>query len=158
LNTSTNSSSPADLGNEHVQPAGIPARLHRSFLRETAQRRQVSLVRAIGSQLAGELLQNDPGLEDLVQRCVDAVQVEHDGVAHRADRRFRDDQPAPRTAPGARHLLMLHQAHRLPEDGTAHVIALEQISLGPEDVPHRPTQRHHVFHHSVGYLGRPLGV
>ena len=70
----------ADLGHQRVQPAGIAPGLDRPSLHEAPQRRQVGLVGPLGRQLAGELLQDDASLEDLVQRGVDPVQVEHHGV------------------------------------------------------------------------------
>ena len=141
-----------------MQPTGVAPRLERSLLGETPERRQVRLVGPLRRQLAGELLQDDPRLEDLVQRGVDPVQVEHHRVADGTDRRLGDHQAPAGAATGTRHLLVFHEAHGLPEDGAAHVVALEEIGLGPEHLAHRPAQGHDVLDDEVRHLGRPLGV
>ena len=126
--------------------------------REAAQLDQIVLVGALASQLARDLLEDDPGLEDLVQPGVHPVQVEDDRIGHRANGRLGDDQtPAgPPACPG--HLFVLDQADRLTEDGPAHLVALEQIGLRTEHLAHRPTQGHDVLDDQVGHLGRPLGI
>ena len=92
------------------------------------------------------------------RRGVDSVQVEHHGITDRADRRLGDHQAPARSAAGAGDLLMLDEAHRLPEDGPADVVALEQFGLGAEDLADRPPEGHDVFDDEVGHLGRAFGV
>ena len=147
-----------DGRHQRVQLTGVAARPDRCAVGETPQRGQVTLVGPLGRQLAGELLQDDAGLEDLVQRGVDPVQVEHHGVTDGADRRLADHQAPARPAAGAGDLLVLHEAHRLSEDGPAHVVALEEVRLGAQHLAHRPPQGHHVLDDEVRHLGRTLGV
>ena len=61
-------------------------------------------------------------------------------VGHRTHRRLGDDQAAAGAAAGPGDLLVLHQAHRLAEHGPAHLVALEEIGLGPEHLAHRPAR------------------
>ncbi len=84
------------------------------------------------------------------------MQVEDDRLNHGAHRGLDDDEAPTGTTPGARHLLVLHQADRLAEDGTAHLVALEQLGLGPEYLADRPSEHHDVLDDAVGHLGRPL--
>jgi hypothetical protein len=148
----------ADLRHQQVQSAGVAPRLKRALLGEAAQRRQVSLVGALGRQLAGELFQDDARLEDLVQRGVDPVQIEHHRVAHGTHRRLGDDESPAGPTSGAGDLLVFDETYRLPEDGPAHVIALEQVGLGPEHLTDRPAHCHDILDDAIRHLGGALGV
>ena len=149
----------ADLGHQHVQPTGIATRARLALLstkrRSTA--RSSSSVRSDASwQASSSRMMRASKISS--RRGVDPVEVEHDGIAHRSDRRLGDDQAAAGAATGARHLLVLHQAHGLAEHGAADLVALEQVGLRPEHLAHRPAQRHDVLDDAIGHLGRPLGV
>ena len=64
----------------------------------------------------------------------------------------------PRAPAGPRNVLVLDQPHRLPEDGAAHLVALQQLGLRPQHLADRPTQHHDVLDDAVGHLGGPLRV
>ncbi len=161
LKTSTKSSRPGlrlITATNAWSSRGSPSRSTWCFLEKAPQLGQIVLIRPLGRQLAREILQDDPGLEDLVETGVHPVQIEHHRVDDRPDGRLGDDEAASGSPPGARHLLMLHEAHRLTEHGPAHLVALEQIRLGAEDLADRPAQSHDVLDDEVRHLGRPLGI
>ena len=82
-----------------------------------------------GGQLGCDDLEDDARLEDLGQTGVGSMQVQHRGVDDGVDRRLRHDQPAPRAPPHEGDLLVLDEPHRLPEDGPADAVALDQLGL-----------------------------
>ena len=149
---------PADGRDQCVQFTRVVLGGDGLLRREAPQLGQVVLVGAFGCQLAGDLLEDDPGLEDLVQPGVDPMQVEDDRVGHRAHGRLGDDQTAAGSTARAGDLLVLDEADRLAEDGPAHLVALEEVRLRAEHLAHRPAQGHDVLDDQVGHLGRPLGI
>ena len=160
LKTSTKSSSPALrlIAATRGGARGGPLRVRPALVGETPELGQVLLVGPLRRQLAGDLLEDDAGLEDLVEARVDPVQVQHHRVDDRPHGRLGDDEPSPGTASGASDLLVLHQAHGLPEHGPADLVALEEIGLGAEHLANRPTEGHDILDDAVRHLGRPFGV
>ena len=96
---------------------------------ERTQLDAVFFGQAFGGQLGRDDLEDDARLEDLSQTGVGPVQVQHRGVDDGVDRWLRHDQPAPGSPPHGRDLLVLDEAHRLPEDGPAHPVALDELGL-----------------------------
>ena len=161
LKTSTKSSRPAlrlITATNAWSSRGSPSRSTGTSSTKAPQLGQIVLIRPLGRELAREIFQDDPCLEDLIETSVHPVQVEHDRVDDRPDGRLGDDEAAAGSPPRACHLLMLQEAHRLTEHGPAHLVALEQIRLGAQDLADRPAQSHDVLDDEVRHLGRPLGV
>ena len=115
----------ADRGHQCMELAGVTLGVDRNALGEVPQLGQVVLVGPLGRQLAGDLLEDDAGLEDLVETGVDPVQIQHHRVDDRPHRRLGDDEAATGATAGPGDLLVLHQAHGLTEHGPAHLVALE---------------------------------
>ena len=89
----------ADRGHQCVQLAWVASGVDGATIGETPQQGQVVLVGPLGSELAPELLEDDAGLEDLVELRVHPAQVQHDGVDDRPHGRLGDDEAATRAVP-----------------------------------------------------------
>ena len=110
----------------------------------------VLLAQTGGSQVRNELLQDQAGLEDLVDAGADVDEVHRHGVGDRPWRRREHHESAARSPSHAGNLQVLEEADRLAEDGAADAVALEELGLGADDLAHRPAGSGDVADHPVG--------
>ena len=103
-------------GERAVQRPGVADVARLLLVDDLAQVLDVVGGESLDGHVDDELLEDHPGLEDLVESGVDAVQVQQGGVDDRLDRRLGDHEAAARATPHPGHVLVLDQAYGLPED------------------------------------------
>ncbi len=125
---------------------------------ERTQGGAVVVVEPLDGEPRCQVFEHDASLDDLVEPSVDAVEVEHHRLGNRLDRRLGDDEAATRASARTRDLLVLDQPDGLAEHRAAHAVALEQLSLAPEHLAHRPSKGHDVLDDLVGNARGALAI